>query len=77
MVILMYELQKAEHMREEKIYKNILKIINSSDRGLSFRKIAEKLKLSSATIAKYCLVLEARGELNIEDFGNIKIVKKA
>lgn len=56
------------------IDKKILKAVKKSKRPLSKTQIAQKIKISPATVSKYVDVLSAKNILNVEVYGNIHLV---
>jgi predicted transcriptional regulator len=60
----------------EEVRDNILKEINSSDEEQSVKTLSKKLDYAYSTVLKWVDVLYAEGEIDVRDFGSMKIVRK-
>lgn len=52
------------------------RILSSLSGEMPIKSLAGKLGLSSSTVSKYCLVLEAEKRVEIRRFGNMKLVRR-
>lgn len=53
------------------------KIISSlSSQSVPIKDVAQRVGMSSATVSKYCHILEAEKKVEIRKFGNMKLVKR-
>jgi len=57
--------------KEEKIKKALI----NSNNGLYIGQISKETGISRATVSKYLMIFEAKGEVKIEKFVNAKIAK--
>ncbi len=60
---------------EENIQTQILKIFQDSNTGLQIEEIAEKLRLTRHTVAKYLEILRAEGRVHYNKIGRTKLWK--
>jgi ribosomal protein S18 acetylase RimI-like enzyme len=58
---------------EENIQSQVLKILQAAKAGLQMEDVAEKLKLTRHTVAKYLEVLRAEGKIHYNKIGRTKI----
>lgn len=54
--------------------RRVLTALSGSEQPI--KALAERLGMSSSTVSKYCLVLEAEKKIEIRKFGNMKLVRK-
>jgi len=59
----------------EKKEKQIFDFLKKQKDYINLSRLAIALNVSYTTIQKYCHVLAAKGEVQIEDYGNVKLVK--
>lgn len=62
------------HFSHFEAKKRILATLSSGEQPIKY--LAEKLGMSSSTVSKYCLVLEAEKKIEIRNFGNMKLIKR-
>lgn len=51
----------------------IVKLLESSEHGLTINEIADKLKMYRATASKYLLIMEAQGVIAMRQIGPAKV----
>ncbi len=57
----------------DKVIKEIKKILNEDNRGLTIQELSEKTKVSRITASMALMKLEGKGEINVRIIGNCKL----
>ena len=58
----------------EDIKEKIYKFVKESKEKFNLKQISEKLKISYPSVLKWIEVLKAEKRIQVEDYGNIKLV---
>ncbi len=69
-------MEESNKVKEKKkIRKRIIEFLKKQDKSINLSMLSRELKISYPTILKYCDILEEADIIEVENFGNVKVIK--